>query len=126
MDSFNYPMVLLKIIVGFSILNTWIFQSKKPSRWRTGNANTLDEEFKIYGLPKYIFYIVGCFKISLAVLLLTSIKFKSFTVIASLGLAGLFLVFIVLRIKAGDAYYKLFPSLLFLILNLIITTYKGY
>ena len=52
MDSIDYFIIALKVIVSFSILNVWLVQPKKPTKWRGGNATTIVEEFEVYGLSK--------------------------------------------------------------------------
>ena len=120
MEIFEYAIIALKVIVGLSILNVWLIQPKKPSKWRGGNAKTLIEEFEVYGLSKNICYIVGFLKVSLALILLASIAFEQLTLIGSLGLAFLLLGSILMHFKVKDELYKSFPAFLFLLMNLII------
>ena len=67
-----YILIALKIIVGISILNVWLLQAKKNTKWRGGNATNIIEEFKAYGLSKQVCYVVGFLKVSFALLLLLS------------------------------------------------------
>ena len=120
MDTMSYVIIALKIIVGLSILNVWLVQSKKETRWRGGNAKTIIEEFEVYGLSKSFCYLIGFLKVSLALILLISIKFEDLTKIGSLGLAILLLGSIIMHIKVKDELYKPFPAFLFLVLSLII------
>lgn len=122
----TYGIILLKLIVGLSILNVWLAQSKKATMWRGGDAKTIFEEFEVYGLSKTFLYIIGFLKVGLALLLLASIKFTSLTLIASLGLAILLMGSIVMHIKVKDKLYKSFPAALFLVLCLILATYTSY
>lgn len=122
----TYGIILLKLIVGLSILNVWLVQSKKATMWRGGDAKTIFEEFEVYGLSKTFLYIIGFLKVGLALLLLASIKFTSLTLIASLGLAILLMGSIVMHIKVKDKLYKSFPAALFLVLCLILATYTSY
>ena len=120
MDITDYILIALKLIVGLSILNVWLIQPKKATKWRGGNAKTIIEEFEVYGLSKTICYIVGFLKVSLAIILLASIKFESLTLIGSIGLAILLLGSVIMHIKVKDELFKSFPALLFIVLNLII------
>lgn len=115
-----YILIALKIIVGISILNVWLLQAKKNTKWRGGNATNIIEEFKAYGLSKQVCYVVGFLKVSFALLLLLSIQFKALTLIGSLGLAVLLLGSIVMHLKIKDALFKSFPAFLFLVMNLVI------
>ncbi|CAM3398750.1 DoxX family protein [Aequorivita lipolytica] len=120
MDLIDYIIIALKVIVGISILNVWLIQPKKPSKWRGGDAKTIVEEFEVYGLSKTFCYIIGFLKVSLALILLASIAFVNLTLIGSLGLAVLLLGSIIMHLKVKDELYKSFPAFLFIVMNLVI------
>ncbi len=120
MNLFDYIIIALKAIVGLSILNVWLIQSKKPTKWRGGNAKNIVEEFEVYGLSKSFCYVVGFLKVSLAIILLASIQFEGLTLIGSLGLAILLLGSIIMHIRVKDELYKSFPAFLFILMNFII------
>ena len=102
MEITDYILIALKLIVGLSILNVWLIQPKKATKWRGGNAKTIIEEFEVYGLSKTVCYVVGFLKVSLALILLASIKFESLTLIGSIGLALLLLGSVIFHIKVKD------------------------
>ena len=120
MEFTDYILIILKLIVGLSILNVWLIQPKKATKWRGGNAKTINEEFEVYGLSKTLFYITGFLKVSLAIILLASIQYESLTLIGSIGLAILLLGSVIMHFKVKDELFKSFPALLFIILNVII------
>jgi hypothetical protein len=62
----DYLIIALQIIVGISILNVWLVQPQKETRWRGGDATTIFEEFKVYGLPEWSVYVIGGLKVILA------------------------------------------------------------
>lgn len=124
MEIIEYIILGLKIIVGLSILNVWLIQPKKNTKWRGGNATTIIEEFKVYGLPEVMCYAVGFLKVTLAILLLASIKFEQLTLIASLGLTLLLLGSILMHIKVKDELFKSFPAFLFIVMNLVIVYFS--
>tara|TARA_B110000459_G_scaffold144935_1_gene157899 strand:+ start:760 stop:1137 length:378 start_codon:yes stop_codon:yes gene_type:complete len=110
----------LKIIIGISILNVWLIQSNKHTKWRGGDATTIIEEFNVYGLSKSFYVTIYFLKVSLAILLLASIQFDVLTLVSSLGLAVLLLGSILMHVKVKDAWYKSFPAFLFMLMNLVI------
>lgn len=116
----NYIIIALKVIVGLSILNVWLVQNKKDTRWRGGDASTLMEEFKAYGLPVWMVYVVGTMKVLLAVLLMASIWYPALQFYAALGLAGLLTGSIIMHLKISDPLVKSFPAALFLTMCLIV------
>ena len=120
MEFIGYLTIALKIIVGVSILNVWLLQKNKATKWRGGNAVNIVEEFRVYGFSKQFCYFIGFLKVSLAIVLLASIQFKTFTLLGSLGLSILLLGSIIMHIRTKDAWYKSFPAFLFIVMNLII------
>ncbi|XLS28622.1 DoxX family protein [Flavobacteriaceae bacterium M23B6Z8] len=116
----NYLIIALQIIVGVSILNVWLVQNKKPTKWRGGNAKTIIEEFHEYGLPTWMCYLVGFLKVTLALLLIAGIWYPSLKQPSALGLAFLLLGSVVMHFKIKDPLYKSFPAFLFLSMCLII------
>ncbi len=120
MEFIGYIVIALKIIVGLSILNVWLIQYNKPTKWRGGNATTIVEEFEVYGLSKTFCYIIGFLKVALALLLLASIFYVELTAYASSGLGLLLFGSIIMHIKVKDPLYKSFPAFLFLIMTILI------
>ena len=120
MELIEYGIIALKIIVGISILNVWLLQKNKATKWRGGEAQNIFEEFAVYGLSKQFCYVVGFLKVSLALLLLASIPFQELTLVGSLGLAILLLGSILMHFKIKDPLYKSFPAFLFFVMNLLI------
>jgi hypothetical protein len=120
MEIQAYIIIALKIIVGISIINVWLIQPNKPSKWRGGDATTIIEEFNVYGLSKTFYNIIFVVKVGLAVLLLVSIKYDFLTLYSSLGLATLLLGSIAMHFKVKDALFKSFPAFLFMAMNLVI------
>jgi hypothetical protein len=120
MEISEYIVIALKIIVGVSILNVWLVQSKKPSKWRGGDATSIIEEFSVYGLSKTFYNLVFVVKVGLAILLLASLKYDVLTLYSSIGLAALLGGSIAMHIKIKDALFKSFPAFLFMAMNLII------
>lgn len=120
MELQAYIIIGLKIIIGISILNVWLIQSNKHTKWRGGNATTIIEEFNVYGLSKSFYVTIYILKVSLAILLLASIQFDVLTLVSSLGLALLLLGSILMHVKVKDPWYKSFPAFLFMLMNLVI------
>lgn len=121
----DYLIILLQVIVGLSILNVWLVQNQKATRWRGGDATTIFEEFRVYGLPVWSVYVVGTLKVILALLLLAGIWFPTLRFPAAVGLAILLTGSIAMHFKIGDPLIKSFPAALFLVLSLVIA-YASY
>jgi len=120
MELIEYLTIALKIIVGISILNVWLLRKNKATKWRGGTAKNIFEEFQVYGFSKQFCYFIGFLKVSLAIVLLASIQFKTLTLLGALGLSLLLVGSIIMHIRIKDAWYKSFPAFLFIIMNLMI------
>jgi len=116
----NYLIIALQCIVAISILNVWLIQNKKATQWRGGNATTIIEEFKVYGLPVWMCYLVGTLKVILALGLITAIWYPELRMPSALGLAILLLGSITMHLKINDPLKKSFPAFLFLVMCLYI------
>ena len=116
----DYLIITLQIIVGLSILNVWLVQNKKATRWRGGDATTIVEEFQVYGLPVWSVYVLGTLKVILAILLIAGIWYPVLKWPASVGLAVLLTGSVFMHFKIGDPLVKSFPAALFLVMCLII------
>ncbi|MGJ8738229.1 DoxX family protein [Zobellia laminariae] len=116
----DYLLIALQVIVALSILNVWLVQNKKPTQWRGGNATTIIEEFKVYGLPVWMCFVVGTLKILFAVGLLAAIWYPSFREPSALGLAALLLGSITMHLKIKDPIKKSLPAFIFLTMCLYI------
>ena len=112
--------IVLKVIVGLSLLNVWLLNYNKPSRWRGADAKTMMEEFDAYGLSSSLCYIVGFLKVGFALVLLTSIKYPILEILAASILGALLSGSILMHIKIKDAAIKSLPATLFLIFCLLI------
>jgi len=116
----SFVIIILKIVVALSILNVWLVQQNKPTKWRGGAAKTIKEEFKVYGLPDWSCYLIGALKVLLAIGLLLSVWFTNIEKEMSIGLALLLTSSVLMHIKIKDPLYKSFPATLFLIMCLLI------
>ncbi|MDB9964904.1 DoxX family protein [Flavobacteriaceae bacterium] len=118
--------IALKIIVGLSLLNVWLLQYNKPSRWRGGDAKTMLQEFDVYGLGSTMCYVVGFLKVGFSLALIASIWLADLELVVDLELVaasalGLLLTgSILMHIKIKDALIKSFPAALFLLFCLAI------
>ena len=121
MEMTEYIVIALNNLVSLSILNVWLLQAHKPTKWRGGNnIESIIKEFEVYGLSKQFCYVVGFLKISFALTLIASIKFDFLTLIGSIGLTTLLLGSVIMHLKVKDALYKSFPAALFILINLVI------
>ena len=112
--------ILLQVFVALGIYNVWLIRARKATAFRGGDAKTIGEEFKNYGLPSVFVPIVGGLKLLAATCLIAGIWFPEL-VIPSAGLiAFLMLGAVAMHIKVKDPIFKALPAAGMLILNLLI------
>lgn len=70
MGSISVPV---QIVVALGLLNVWLLRNKKATAYRGGSAQTLKDEFLTYGLPEWVYLVVGTLKIVSALALLVGI-----------------------------------------------------
>ena len=90
----------------------------KKTKYRGGNANSLKEEFEVYGLPPWLMYVVGFLKISLAFMILAAIWITQITLYAAVSMSILMVSAIIMHIKIKDPLKKSLPALSILLLLL--------
>ena len=117
MEYFIYG---LQIIVGVSLINVWLIQPNKPTPYRGGEAKTIFEEFKVYGLPAWSCYAIGFIKVTLGIMLIAGIWVTQLTLPSAAGLALLLIGSVAMHLKIKDPLKKSFPAALFITMCLII------
>ncbi|NDD64057.1 MAG: DoxX family protein [Acidobacteria bacterium] len=109
---------LVQIIVALGIFNVWFLRSTLATPFRGGEARSLREEFRAYGLGDAVFYVVGFLKITSASLLVAGLWFPLVTRPAALLLAALMVGALGMHLKVKDAPMKSLPALIMLGLSL--------
>ena len=110
---------ILSVIVGLTVINVWLFRSGKSTSYRGGDANSLMEEFVVYGLGDY-FLTIGVIKVGLAILLILSLYFQKLRLISASGIGIMMLVAIYMHFSVGDEIIKSMPASVMLLSCLII------
>lgn len=110
---------ILSVIVGLTVINVWLFRSGKSTSYRGGDANSLMEEFVVYGLGDY-FLTIGIVKVGLAILLILSLYFQKLRLISASGIGLMMLVAIFMHFSVGDELIKSMPASVMLISCIII------
>jgi len=111
-------VTILSLVVALGIFNVWIFRLSRPTAWRGGEAQNMKEEFAVYGLPGWFMYLIGFFKLSLAVLLIAAIWFPAVRPIAGGGMATLMAGAVAMHFKVKDPAQKAVPALCMLGMSL--------
>jgi hypothetical protein len=101
---------VLQAIVGLSLLNVWLLRAGRATPYRGGDARTLREEFREYGLPVWAFYLVGGLKIAAALTLLGGIWLDLPVDLAAQGVSLLMLGSISMHVKVDDPPIRSLPA----------------
>jgi hypothetical protein len=116
-------IIILQIVIALGIFNVWIIRFNKSTSYRGGDANSMKEEFKVYGLPGWTVNVVGFLKLALAILLVAGIWVPVVTMPSAAVMAALMIGAIAMHIKVKDPLIRSLPALLMLIMSLVIFFY---
>lgn len=108
---------LLQLIVGLGLLNVWLVRAGSPTEYRGGEARTLKEEFRAYGLPDMAFYLVGGLKIAAGVILVAGLWFDLPVRLAAGVVSALMVGALLMHLKVGDPLKRSIPAAVILVLS---------
>lgn len=116
MSSFAFAEVL-QVIVAIGLLNVWLVRARSATAYRGGAARSLREEFAAYGLPGWVFYLVGVLKIGSALLLLAGLWIEALVAPAAAVVLVLMAGALIMHMKVKDPPLKSLPALLMLLMS---------
>lgn len=109
--------IILQIVIALGLLNVWLVRARSGTAYRGGDARSLQEEFAAYGLPDFVFYLVGALKIGAAVALIVGIWIPELVLPAAALVALLMVGALVMHAKVGDPVEKSLPAFVMLLLS---------
>jgi hypothetical protein len=107
----------LQLIVGLGLLNVWLVRPRSATAYRGGSATSLQEEFAVYGLPSFAFYVVGGLKIASALILIAGVWLTLPVRMAAGIVAALMVGALLMHVKVGDPVKKAIPATIMLALS---------
>jgi len=119
MSWLSIPAVL-QFFVGLGLLNVWLLRSRSATGYRGGSATSLKEEFQVYGLPEFAYYLVGTLKVLAGIVLIAGIWISLPVTIAAAVVAALMVGALAMHVKVGDPVKKSLPAALVLVMSLAI------
>ncbi len=108
---------VLQLVVGIGLLNVWLVRPRSATAYRGGSATSLQEEFAVYGLPSFAFYVVGALKVTSAVILIGGVWFALPVREAAGVIAALMVGALLMHVKVGDPIKKALPATTMLVLS---------
>jgi len=112
-----YLTLILQVLVALGLLNVWLLRKSSQTKYRGGSSQNLKDEFSAYGLPAWVFYIVGAFKIGSALALVGGIWIPELVLPAASIVAILMIGAIVMHLKVKDAALKFLPAACMLLMS---------
>ena len=109
--------IAIQLIIALGIFNVWIIRINKPSKYRGGNSENMESEFKAYGFSNLVMKIIGFSKLSLAFLLILGIWFPNLIDISAILMGFLMIGAIGVHFKIKDPLIKSLPAFTMLILS---------
>jgi len=116
MSWLTLPSVL-QLIVGLGLLNVWLVRPRSATAYRGGEATSLQDEFAVYGLPSFAFYVVGALKVTAAVVLIAGVWLELPVTIAAGVVAALMVGALLMHVKVSDPVNKAVPATIMLLLS---------
>lgn len=108
-------LLLLQILIAVGLLNVWIIRSGRPTRYRGAGAQTMTQEFLAYGLPLWSVYVVGFFKIAIAIIMISGLyrgDMMSSVGVGALGILSILMIgALVMHTKVRDKIVRMLPAL---------------
>ena len=113
---------IAQLIIVLGIVNVWVLRKNNQTNYRGKEAQTLEEEFKVYGYPRWFFYLIGVLKITFALFIGAGFWFEIILPIGAIGMAVLMLGAVISHLKVNDPVKKFMPATIMLALSLFILT----
>jgi len=111
---------VFQVIIALGILNVWLLRFGKSTTWRGGDAQNMQEEFAVYGLPLWFMRVIGLMKVSFATLLLAGVWIPGVTLYGAVGMVALMTGAVAMHIKVKDPLRKSLPALSMLGLSIFV------
>ncbi len=116
MSAFSISTIL-QVVVALGLLNVWLLRPGRATDYRGGDARSLKEEFAAYGLPEFVFYLVGALKIGAAIALIAGLWNASLILPAAALVVLLMVGALAMHAKVKDPAMKSLPAFLMLLMS---------
>lgn len=98
----------------------WLFRSNTPTRYRVGNATTLQGEILEAGLPEWTYNILRIFKPMIAFMLIIGVLYNPLTLPSIICTTILMVGAIGMHVYAKDNIIKTLPAIILFVFCLLI------
>ena len=101
----------------------WLVRFNSVKKYRGGDAKNMKEEFSTYGLPSWSVYVVGFFKIVIALSMFLVLFVPSLNTLVGIPALMLLVVLMLgaisMHIKVKDPFIKVLPAISMLLMALV-------
>ena len=112
---------LVQLTIATVIFFVWTVRFNRDTNYRGGEAKSMREEFKVYGLPEWALPLVGSTKIALAVTLVAGIWIPLPVKTAALFMAALMAGAVIMHLRIRtDHISKAVPAMGMLAMSLFV------
>ena len=114
----------LQVLIALGLINVWLVRSRRATKYRGAGAKNMKEEFSAYGLPVWFMYVIGFFKIVIALVMLLTLFIPP--LMYPIGFPALILLSVLMlgaismHIKVKDPLVKALPAVSMLVMALTI------
>ena len=115
MDTVGF---LAQILIPFGIVNVWFIRAGRETAYRGGNARDLKSEFLAYGLPSWMFYLIGGLKTIAAALILIGFLLPVCIICGASLMTALMLGALLMHAKVQDPAIRYLPASLMFVMSL--------
>ena len=117
----NTFQIILQLAIGLGILNVWLLRFNQKTPYRGGNATNLKDEFKVYGFPSGVVYVVGFIKVAAAIALIAGVFYPALVLPAAGILTVFMIVALLMHLRVKDPFVKSIPAASILVMTLLVT-----
>lgn len=110
-------LTVTQLLIAIAMVDVWILRYDKPLRARGGDAQTMVEEFRVYGLPDWFRNLTRVLKLSAAALLVAGLAYDWAAFAGGVLLVGLMGGAVAMHVKVSDPLLKSVPAAFFLALS---------
>jgi uncharacterized membrane protein YphA (DoxX/SURF4 family) len=108
---------VVQAFIAVAMFDVWLFRYNRPQRARGGDAQTMEEEFRVYGLPDWFRSVVRVLKLCAGTLMVVGVWSPEVALAAGVLLVILMGGAILMHIKVRDPIYKSIPATTFFVLS---------
>lgn len=113
-------LICAQVFILVAMVDVWLLRYDQPLLARGGDARTMAEEFRLYGLPDWFRHLIRALKLGCGALVFLGIWFPLAAVVAGSLLAALMAGAIAMHVKIKDPWVKSVPATFFFTLSVFV------